>query len=71
MYEQFFFSVQMVKRIKWNQNNFSVEYIIVSIFPLYTNKFMFEISIQWHSINVTKISLHYCNGRWPEDDCFD
>jgi len=31
---------------------------------------MFEISIQWHSFKVTTISLHYCNARWPEDDCF-
>ena len=45
-----------------------MEYVIVSLLSLYTDKFMFEISIQWHSFNVIAISLHYCNVKWPEDD---
>jgi len=38
--------------------------------PLCTGECTVEMSIKWHSFNVTASCSHFCGARWPESDRF-
>ena len=73
LYLQILLIRTIVTRLKILFSNIVTAHVILFLItyfatlrPLYTNERMTRVSVHSHNLNVSAISLHFSNAKWPE-----